>query len=111
MKNLTLILLFLFTVSTTAFSAEDEKQGANIVIVKTESKSSFKGFLYKVWGRLRALNPLLKTNKTRNRSVVTMGIRGAETTTSLIEPYWKGDQTDNPKHPLVADAKQVIAEL
>ncbi|MBE9560490.1 MAG: hypothetical protein IMF15_06845 [Proteobacteria bacterium] len=98
MKNLSLILLFLFTVSSTAFSAEDEKEGANIVVVKTESKSSFKGLLYKVWGRLRALNPQLKTNKTRDRSVATMGIRGAETTTSLIEPYWKGDQTDNPDY-------------
>lgn len=66
--------------------------------MKAESDSAFKGLLYKVWGRLRALNPQLKTNKTRERSVATMGIRGAETTTSLIEPYWKGDKTDNPEY-------------
>ena len=40
------------------------------------------------------MTPQLKTNKTRERSVATMGIRGAETTTSIIEPYWKGDKTD-----------------
>jgi len=46
-------------------------------------------------GRLRALNPQLKTNKTRERSVAIMGIRGAETMTSIIELYWKGDKTDD----------------
>ena len=50
---------------------------------------SDKGLLYKVWGRLRALNPQLKTNKTRDRLVATMQIHGAETTGSIIEPYWK----------------------
>ena len=183
MKNLSIILLLMFSVAMPAYAAEQAK-GAQVEIVKNESKSIFKGLLYKVWGRLRALNPQLKTNKTRNRSVVTMGIRGNETTTSIIEPYWKGDKTDdesyveeltrythaqqfaedgdlqkavtalndfledysdselranaqfalgisqggmgnieaskaalqtfvedNPKHPLVADAKQVIAEL
>ncbi len=98
MKKLSLILLFLLTFSITAYAEDDEKQGASLIVVKTENSSSFKGLLYKVWGRLRALNPQLKTNKTRNRSVATMGIRGAETTTSIIEPYWKGDQTDNPEY-------------
>ena len=65
-------------------------------MVKTESNSTFKGLLYKVWGRLRSLNPQLKTNKTHERSVATMGIRGAETTTSIIDPYWKGDKIDGP---------------
>ena len=100
MKYLSVILLLMFSFTTTAFAADkgdQSEQGASIV-VKTESSSSFKGLLYKVWGRLRALNPQLNTNKTRNRSVATMGIRGAETTTSLIEPYWKGDQTDNPDY-------------
>ena len=100
MKYLSLILLLMFSFTTTAFAAdksEQSEQGGSIII-KTESSSSFKGLLYKVWGRLRALNPQLNTNKTRNRSVATMGIRGAETTTSLIEPYWKGDQTDNPDY-------------
>ena len=68
------------------------------LLVKSESKSAFKGILYKVWGRLRALNPQLKTNKTRERTVATMGIRGAETTTSLIEPYWKGDKTADKRY-------------
>ncbi len=98
MKNLSLVLLVLFTFSVPAFAADETSEKENKVIIKAESSSIFKGLLYKVWGRLRALNPQLKTNKTRERSVVTMGIRGAETTTSLIEPYWKGDKTDDPEY-------------
>ncbi len=184
MKKLGFILLLLFSVALPAFAADKVTDEPQSLFVKSESSSAFKGLLYRVWGRLRALNPQLKTNKTRSRSVATMGIRGAETTTSLIQPYWKGDKTndpiyiaeltsytkaqqyaedgdlnkavlalnafleefkdsdlkpnaqfalgisqgglgdilaskktlqvfvdDNPKHPLVADAKQVIAEL
>ncbi|GMR01056.1 MAG: hypothetical protein BMS9Abin19_0407 [Gammaproteobacteria bacterium] len=98
MKYLSLILLFLFTFSVPVFAADGKKEELKSVVVKTESSSTFKGLLYKVWGRLRALNPQLKTNKTRDRSVATMGIRGAETTTSIIEPYWKGDKTDDPEY-------------
>jgi TolA-binding protein len=98
MKNLSFIILMVFSLNTVVFAAESSQQKKSMVVVKTESSSSFKGLLYKVWSRLRALNPQLKTNKTRSRSVVTMGIRGAETTGSIIEPYWKGDKTDNPEY-------------
>lgn len=100
MKYTSVILLLMFSFTTTAFAADagDQSEQGSSIVVKSESSSTFKGLLYKVWGRLRALNPQLNTNKTRNRTVATMGIRGAETTTSLIEPYWKGDQTDNPDY-------------
>ena len=98
MKNSGLILLLLVMLSPPVIAEEKNAGAENTVVVKTENRSSFKGLLYKVWGRLRALNPQLKTNKTRARSVATMGIRGAETTTSLIEPYWKGDKTDDPEY-------------
>jgi len=98
MKYLSLILLMLFSFSTSVFAVDEKQEGQHSIVVKTENTSVFKGLLYQVWGRLRALNPQLETNKTRNRSVATMGIRGAETTTSLIEPYWKGDKTDDPEY-------------
>jgi TolA-binding protein len=98
MKNLNLIFLVALVVSMPALAATDNSDEQVSVVVKTETNSTFKGLLYKVWGRLRALNPQLKTNKTRDRSVATMGIRGAETTTSIIEPYWKDDKTDNPEY-------------
>ena len=98
MKKLSLIVVMLLPFNMVAFAAGSGGHEKSSVIVKTENSSSFKGLLYRVWSRLRALNPRLKTNKTRNRTTVTMGIRGAETTTSIIEPYWKGDKTDDPEY-------------
>lgn len=95
MKKLSIFLLLMFSYGTVVFAVEEKSGVEQLVVVKAESKSAFKGLLYKVWGRLRALNPQLKTNKTRDRTVVTMGIRGAETTSSIIQPYWKGDKTDD----------------
>ena len=97
MKYLSIVLLLLFSFSTTVIAADNRKSETSSIIVKKESKSVFKGLLYKVWGHLRALNPQLETNKTRT-TVATMGVRGAETTTSLIEPYWKGDKTDDQEY-------------
>ena len=95
MKHLSLSLLLFLSYAVPVIADDIKQSDDSIIVVKAEDSSAFKGLLYKVWGRLRALNPQLKTNKTRDRSVATMGIRGTETTTSLIEPYWKGDQTDN----------------
>jgi len=96
-KVLTVVLL-IFTFATSSLAVENRKSESGSIVVKKESSSIFKGLLYRVWGRLRALNPQLETNKTRNRSVATMGIRGAETTNSIIEPYWKGDKTDDEEY-------------
>jgi TolA-binding protein len=102
MKNVIIILALMFSIGIPAYATEQAERQTVDIVVKKENKSIFKGLLYKVWGRLRALNPQLKTNKTRSRSVATMGIRGSETTSSIIEPYWKGDKTDD---------KNYVAEL
>lgn len=77
-----------------AAGADDASNGA--VIIKSEDKSVFKGFLYKVWGKLRAISPRQATRTTR--SVATAGVRGAETTTSIISPYWKDDDSGDPEY-------------
>ena len=92
------IILMMFAFAAPCFADGDAKNQSGSIVIKKESHSVFKGLLYQVWGRLRALNPQLETNKTRSRSVATMGIRGAETTTSIIEPYWKGDITDDEEY-------------
>lgn len=90
-----LIILLSLTLASVTASAADNKESENAVVVKTETQSVFKGLLYKVWGKLRAFSPK-DPRGTRNRATVTAGIRGSETTTSLIQPYWKDDQTDDP---------------
>jgi TolA-binding protein len=66
-------------------------------VIKTESESVFKGIFYKVWGRLRALSPSAARPAVQ-RTAVTAGIRGSETTTSLLQPYWKDDRTNDPEY-------------
>jgi TolA-binding protein len=100
--KMTGIIMLLLVVAVPAMAADENSKASASMVYKNESTSVFKGLLYQVWGRLRSLNPQLETNKTRQRSVATMGIRGAETTSSIIQPYWKGDKTDD---------KEYVAEL
>lgn len=77
--------------------AEEQGTADGSLLVKSEQKSVFKGLLYRVWGKLRALSPSTQRSN-RNRAVVTAGVRGAETTDSIISPYWMGDKTDDPDY-------------
>ena len=51
--------------------------------------------LYKIWGKFKALSPKdVSKNRPKNRTV-TAGIRGAETTSSILQPYWKDDRSND----------------
>lgn len=89
-------IVFIMLIVPTVSTGAEQKAGDSQVIVNTEQKSVFKGLLYKMWGKLRALNP--KTSSRKGRAVATAGVRGAETTDSLIDPYWKGDKTEDPDY-------------
>ncbi|MFC1589019.1 tol-pal system YbgF family protein [Pseudomonadota bacterium] len=94
MKKIIAVLFLAFCLPAVSVAAGQVDKEANIVVQK-EQKSVFKGLLYSVWGKLRSLSP--RANKRTHR-VVTAGVRGAETTDSLIDPYWKGDKTDDPDY-------------
>lgn len=95
MKRFIYIVFLILITPALSISAEQKKSDGQIVI-KTEKKSVFKGLLYKMWGKLRALNPRRASKEVR--TVATAGVRGAETTGSLINPYWKDDKTDDPDY-------------
>ena len=62
------------------------------IFVEKESHSVFTGLFRSVWAQLKSLNP--KNGDDANEEVVyTAGIRGAESTDTLLKPYWKGDLT------------------
>jgi hypothetical protein len=90
MKN---ILLVIFCLYISAFTLPLQAQNS-ATIVETQSHSVFKGFFQSVWARLKSLNPSMK--ESANSDVVyTAGIRGAESTDTLLKPYWKGDLTQD----------------
>lgn len=96
MKKLLLVMVMcVVSVSVSAVENQQQRQQPNRVIVK-ENKSIFKGLLYRVWSRLRTFSPQLQKKNTRKYGIATMGVRGAETTATLIEPYWKGDKSEDP---------------
>ena len=96
MKKLIMIFMLMFCLPVMSTAAEQMKKESNIVVQK-EQKSVFKGLFYRVWAKLRTLSPRM-SKRNRSRSVITAGVRGAETTDSLIDPYWKGDKTDDPAY-------------
>lgn len=63
-------------------------------IKEDKSSNVLKGIFYQVWGKLKSLNPSEAKN-TKHRVIATAGIRGNETTESLLEPYWKGDHSED----------------
>jgi TolA-binding protein len=66
------------------------------IITQTETHSVFKGFFLNVWSKLRAFNPQTR-HVAKPNAVYTAGIRGAEATETLIQPYWKGDLSQDEK--------------
>ncbi|RDH82436.1 MAG: hypothetical protein DIZ80_09085 [endosymbiont of Galathealinum brachiosum] len=62
-------------------------------VVKAEKKNAFKGLFYTVWNKFKSMSP---KNEDKLRTVtVTMGVRGAETTSTILQPYWKDDKTSD----------------
>ena len=96
MKKITVILMLVFCLPALSVAAEQATNKSSVVVQKKQ-QSVFKGLFYSVWGKLRTLSPKM-SQRNRSRSVITAGVRGAETTDSLIDPYWKGDKTDDPDY-------------
>ena len=69
---------------------------ANTTITETTSHSVFKGLFQTVWAHLKALNPTPKQS-AKTVPLYAAGIRGAETTETLLKPYWKGDLIQDEK--------------
>jgi len=90
MKHILLVsCLLIAPVLATPVQAQD-----SVAVVETRSHNVFTGLFQSVWARLKSLNPSAK--ESANSDVVyTAGIRGAESTDSLLKPYWKDDLTQD----------------
>jgi TolA-binding protein len=85
----------LLSVVISSVSAQQDAAD-NSLIQEQATHKVFKGALYQVWVRLRALNPQPQAERAgRGQLVVTAGIRGAESTESALQPYWKDDRTED----------------
>lgn len=90
MKNMLMLIGLLLPALAIAEQAVTES-------VQTEQQGVFKGLMYKVWNRFRALSPKDDREQPDKKTVATAGIRGAETTTSILKPYWKDDRSSDAR--------------
>ena len=85
------ILILLMSTGIIGFNAAALAQNSDSsIVVNEESHSVFTGLFRSVWARLKALNPASKES-ARSQQVYTAGIRGADSTDTLLQPYWKDD--------------------
>ena len=63
-------------------------------ITESNSHSVFTGLFRSVWAHLKTLNPTQWQSAKSTRTYVA-GIRGAESTDTLLKPYWKADLTQD----------------
>ena len=73
-----------------------EQQNQQGQIIESETHGVFKGLFLKVWQKLKSINPTQKQS-AKSAQVYTAGIRGAESTDTLLKPYWKDDLTQDEK--------------
>lgn len=84
-----LVLLSVLFISTPLIAENIASEG----VIKAEKKNAFKGLFYTVWNKFKSMSP---KGKDKLRTVtVTMGVRGAETTSTILQPYWKDDKTSD----------------
>jgi len=86
-----IILIFGFALLSGQAVAADQPQNKNNTyqVVKSE-----KSFFSSLWSRIKRIVP--RNHTARNTTTAVLGVRGAETTESALQPYWQGDLTSDP---------------
>jgi tetratricopeptide (TPR) repeat protein len=87
--SLLLICCLAALISMPAVNAQE-----TTTVVETSSHNIFTGLFKAVWARLKSFNPPQKES-ANSGAVYTVGIRGAESTDTLLKPYWKDDLSQN----------------
>ena len=97
----------------TVLAADPATRAApRVEVQKAEERSGLQSLLDEMWSRLRQYGPKLSVKETEKTTVVA-GVRGAESTTSTLTPYWKGDKTKDPAYVAEVNAfngAQTLAE-
>ena len=92
MKQLIIVSLCIFGAFINMQGHAEEKK--NDQIIETKTHSVFEGLFFKVWEKLKSINPTQKQS-AKTAQIYTAGIRGAENTDTLLKPYWKNDLTQD----------------
>ena len=70
--------------------------GSNISLVQAaEHQKKELGFFHSLWGKMRSMMPRRNVNANQHVTAV-IGVRGAETTETALNPHWEQDLSSNP---------------
>jgi len=90
MKYLIILIFSFVLLSGQSIAAEPQKTKQNTYqVVKSE-----RSFFSSLWSRIKRIVP--RKHSARNTTTAVLGVRGAETTESALQPYWVGDLTADP---------------
>jgi TolA-binding protein len=84
-----------------ALAAGSENRPASqpaVVVQQVEPDSALRKLLDQIWARLRAIGPHQVTGSAAQGNAQVAGVRGAESTSSQLDPYWKGDRAADPAY-------------
>ncbi|MDQ7004328.1 MAG: hypothetical protein Q9N67_09635 [Ghiorsea sp.] len=88
MKYLIILIFSFIILSQQGIAAEPQQKNKNAYqVVKSE-----RSFFSSLWSRIQRIVPRNHTAK----STAVLGVRGAETTESALQPYWADDLTTDP---------------
>jgi TolA-binding protein len=87
------LLIVMFCVGSITVNAPAIALNATTV-TESSSHSVFTGLFRSVWAHLKSLNPTQRQSAKSTQTYVA-GIRGAESTDTLLQPYWKDDLTQD----------------
>jgi len=97
------ILLFcwLLVMPITLVQAQTDTSAStttNLEIQVVEEESAAKRLFSRMWSKLRGYVGRSEQSTMAGGRTLIAGVRGAETTTSGLQPYWKGDRSEDPDY-------------
>ncbi len=96
------ILLFcwLLVLPITLVQAQTDTSASttNLEIQVVEEESAAKRLFSRMWSKLRGYVGRSEQSTMAGGRTLIAGVRGAETTTSGLQPYWKGDRSEDPDY-------------
>lgn len=105
-----LLLGLTITFAWAPLVAEENKAATTDVAVETADRGpAVKRIFARVWARLRAYIPRPAALAPTASGTQIAGVRGAEATSSGLQPYWKGDKTSDPA--FVEEAEIFVAAV
>lgn len=106
-----LSILLLVTPLMLLAADKAEQPAVHVEIQKAEKRLGVARVFSRFWARLRAYVPKPGVQQAATQRTQIAGVRGAETTASPLQPYWKGDKTEDPSYVKEIKAFHTAMEL